>query len=91
MNTKFDMDIFLAGVLTGSHSTRQRHVQQAKAIQAAIAKRWQQETPWSWRRKHLDWFLRHHLDQRSDHTRYYYLLTAKLVIRRLEKRWHLDL
>lgn len=38
MSTAFDMDLFLAGVLTGSHTTRQRHLRQAKAIQTAIAK-----------------------------------------------------
>jgi len=33
----FDMEVFMAGVLTGSHATRQRHVRQAKIIQAEIA------------------------------------------------------
>jgi hypothetical protein len=30
MSTAFDMNLFLAGVLTGSHTTRQRHLRQAK-------------------------------------------------------------
>ena len=30
MNKQFDMEIFLAGVLTGAHATRERHVRQAK-------------------------------------------------------------
>lgn len=50
MSIPFDMDLFLAGVLTGSHATRQRHLRQAKVIQAAIAERWQRETPWSWQK-----------------------------------------
>jgi len=30
MNKVFDMELFLAGVMTGSHATRQRHLRQAK-------------------------------------------------------------
>jgi len=52
MSTVFDMDLFLTGVLTGSHTTRQRHLRQAKAIQTAIAERWQRDNPWTWQRKH---------------------------------------
>lgn len=81
------MELFLAGVLTGSHSTRQRHVRQAKIIQAEIAKRWQRETPWAWQRKHMIWFLKERLARRSKATRYYYLLTLRLLARRLEKSW----
>ncbi|WP_338800780.1 hypothetical protein V9L13_24580 [Pseudomonas sp. RSB 5.4] len=87
MSKPFDMELFLAGVLTGSHATRQRHVRQAKIVQAEIAMRWQRETPWAWQRKHVSWFLEHRLDQRSDATRYYYLLTVRLLTRRLEKPW----
>lgn len=32
MSTVFDMDLLLAGVLTGSHITRQRHLRLAKVI-----------------------------------------------------------
>jgi hypothetical protein len=39
MSTPFDMELFLAGVLTGSLTTRQRHLRQANAIQKAIADR----------------------------------------------------
>lgn len=53
MSKRFDMDLFLAGVLSGSHATRQRHVRQAKIIQAEIAQRWQRELPWAWQRKHV--------------------------------------
>jgi hypothetical protein len=51
MSKPFDMELFLAGVLTGSHATRQHHIRQAKIIQAAIADRWQRDTPWAWQRK----------------------------------------
>ncbi|MBV4547738.1 hypothetical protein [Pseudomonas triticicola] len=91
MTKAFDMEMFLGGVLTGSHATRQRHLRQAKIIHAAIAERWQRETPWGWKRKHLAWFLKHRLKQRSEETRYYYLLTARLITWRLEMPWVFDL
>ncbi|WP_095149321.1 hypothetical protein [Pseudomonas sp. Irchel s3a18] len=91
MSKPFDMELFLAGVLTGSHATRQRHLQQAKLIQADIAKRWQRETPWAWQRKHVAWFLKHRMSQRSEATRYYYVLTIRLLARRLETSWTFNL
>ena len=87
MSKPFNMELFLGGVLTGSHATRQRHVRQATLIQAEIAERWQRETPWAWQRKHLVWFLEHRLDRRSEMTRYYYFLTVRLLARRLQKTW----
>jgi hypothetical protein len=81
------MELFLAGVLTGSHATRQRHLRRAKIIHAEIAGRWKRETPWAWQKKHVAWFLEHRLYQRSDSTRYYYLLTVRLLARRLQKTW----
>ncbi|AGN81284.1 hypothetical protein [Pseudomonas putida] len=87
MSKPFDMELFLAGVLTGSRMTRQRHLRQATLIQVEIASRWQRETPWAWQRKHLAWFLEHHIGQRSDATRYYYVLTIRLLARRLEMSW----
>ena len=87
MTKAFDMEVFLAGILTGSHATQQRHLRQAKLIHAAIAERWQCETPWGWKRKYLAWFLQHLVNQRSEDTRYYYLLTVRLITMRLEKSW----
>ncbi|WHS60696.1 hypothetical protein QNH97_01260 [Pseudomonas sp. G2-4] len=87
MSTAFDMELFLSGVLTGSHTTRQRHLRQAKVIQDAISTRWRRNNPWSWHQKHLVWFLTHHLDQKSESTRYYYFLTARLICQRLGNRW----
>jgi hypothetical protein len=87
MTNAFDMKLFLGGVLTGSHATRERHLQQAKIIQSEIAKRWQRANPWAWQRKHLVWFLEHFLTGRSEATRYYYLLTIRLLARRLERSW----
>lgn len=81
------MELFLAGVLTGSHATRQRHVSQAKIIQAEIAERWQRQTPWAWQKKHVAWFLENRMSHRSDATRYYYLLTVRLLARRLDTSW----
>lgn len=91
MSKPFDMELFLAAVLTGSHSTRQRHLRQAKTIQAEIAKRWQRETPWAWQRKHVAWFLEHRISHCSQATRYYYLLTVRLLVRRLGKSWAYNL
>ncbi|WP_313645791.1 hypothetical protein [Pseudomonas sp.] len=87
MSKPFDMELFLAGVLTGSQATRKRHIHQAKTMQIDIAERWQRETPWAWQRKHLVWFLEHGLSERSKATRYYYVLTLRLLARRLEKTW----
>ncbi|MCW2269725.1 hypothetical protein D3C77_228240 [compost metagenome] len=87
MSKPFDMELFLAGVLTGSHATRQRHMRQATLIQAEIANRWQRETPWAWQRKHLAWFLKHLQDRHSRMTRYYYFLTVRLLVCRLHKTW----
>ncbi len=63
MSRPFDMELFLAGVLTGSHATRQRHLRQAEIIQAEIAERWQRVT------------------------RYYYVLTVRLLACRLKRSW----
>ncbi|MCO7056981.1 hypothetical protein ACUZXZ_22830 [Pseudomonas juntendi] len=90
MSKPFDMELFLAGVLTGSHATRQRHLRQAKLIHAEITERWQLETPWAWQRKHVVWFLEHRLAERCELTRYYYLLTVRLLARRLKKSWIFD-
>lgn len=87
MSQSFDMELFLAGVLTGSRATRQRHVRQAKIIQAAIAERWQRENPWTWQKKNVVWFLETRLSERSQATQYYYILTVRLLARRLETSW----
>ncbi|MGW7775887.1 hypothetical protein BS643_14685 [Pseudomonas protegens] len=87
MSKPFDMELFLAAVLTGSYATRQRHIRQAKLIHAEISERWQLEIPWTWRRKHLLWFLEYRLTRRCEATRYYYLLTVRLIARRLERPW----
>lgn len=91
MSKRFDIELFLAGVLTGSHATRQRHVRQARIIQAEISERWQRQTPWAWQKKHVAWFFEHRLNRRSEATRYYYLLKARLLARRLEKPWLFNL
>lgn len=87
MSKSFDMELFLAGVLSGSHATRQRHVRQAKIIQVAIAERWQRENPWTWQKKHVVCFLENRLSEHSQATQYYYVLTVRLLTRRLETSW----
>jgi hypothetical protein len=37
------------------------------------------------------WFLEKRLNQRSEVTRYYYVLTARLLAQRLDKAWNFDL
>lgn len=84
MSKSFDMELFLAGVLTGAHATRQRHVRQAKSIQVAIGERWHWENTWTWQKKHVVWFLGNCLSEQSQTTQYYYVLTVRLLARRLE-------
>lgn len=88
MNKPFDMEIFLAGVMTGAHATRKRHIRQAKTIQAAISERWNRDNLWTWQRKHLVWFLNHHMNSNSKSTRYCYLLTTSQITLRLGKSWN---
>lgn len=57
MMAEFDMTLFLSPVLKGAHATRQRHIRQAEMMQEAIRERWGCATPWSWREKHVRWFL----------------------------------
>lgn len=83
MSKHFNMELFLNGVMTGSESTRKRHLRQAKAMQEAIEQRWQRNNPWNWRLKHVHWFLTQHLKNQSSATRYYYRLTALLIWKRL--------
>ncbi|MDZ5604363.1 hypothetical protein SJI00_16440 [Pseudomonas sp. RP23018S] len=86
MSKPFDMELFLVSVLTGSYSTRQRHICQAKTIQTAIAERWSRDNPWTWRRKHIAWFLANKRSDRCEATWNYYKITIKLTIKRLEKQ-----
>ncbi|MBP1145248.1 hypothetical protein JOE33_002171 [Pseudomonas sp. PvP027] len=90
MSKPFDMELFLVSVLTGSHTTRQRHLRQAKAIQTAIAECWQRDNPWTWQQKHLAWFLKHHVNLHAESTRYYFLLTIQLLTLRLGKSWQFN-
>lgn len=87
MSRHFDMIGFLAGVLTGSQTTGQRHLRHAKVMQKKIAERWQRETLWVWQKKYAAWFLQFYLCHHTYFTRYYYLLTAYLIARRLEESW----
>jgi len=83
MSKPFDMELFLSGVLTGSKSVQQRHIRQAKIMQAAVRQCWHRETPWTWQYKHFFWFLTQHLKMRAKDTRYYYYLTVLLIRKRL--------
>ncbi|SOQ04154.1 hypothetical protein [Pseudomonas syringae] len=87
MSKSFDIELFLAGVLVGSQAMRQPHVRQAKIIQVAIAERWHRENPWTWQKKHVVWFLENCLREHSQATQYYYVLTVRLLARRLETSW----
>jgi hypothetical protein len=82
------MALFLSGVLTGSKATQQRHLRQARIIQAAIQQRWHRDTPWGWQHKHVCWFLTQHLKYHSGATRCYYRLTVMLIWRRMGKNQH---
>lgn len=86
MSRPFDIALFLSGVLIGSKSTQQRHLRQAKIMQAAIQSKWEHDNPWRWRLKHIQWFLDHYLKDQAEATRYYYRLTALLVWKRLGRK-----
>lgn len=79
------MQIFLSGVLTGSPSSRRRHLMQAEVIQAAIELRWKLDHPKRWRTKHLRWFLQEQAKKSSKETTYRYWLTVQLIVERLDK------
>ncbi|PMZ92906.1 MULTISPECIES: hypothetical protein [unclassified Pseudomonas] len=83
MSKPFDITLFLSGVLTGSKSSQQRHLRQARIMQMAIKQRWRNDNPWTWRKKHVDWYLRVHLKEHSASTRYYYQLTILLICKRM--------
>ncbi|MGE8306050.1 MAG: hypothetical protein ACN6PW_16500 [Pseudomonas kermanshahensis] len=83
MSRPFDFALFLSGVLTGSKATQQRHLRQARIMQMAIQQRWQRDNPWTWKLKHVRWFLAHNLKGHSKATRYYYSLTTVLIWKRL--------
>lgn len=82
MNAPYNMEIFLAGVLKGSQATRKRHISQAKIIQISISTRWHKNNPWTWKLKHLDWFIDTQLKSKASSTAYYYQLTINLIIKR---------
>lgn len=82
MTSEFDMALFLTPVLKGAHSTRKRHIRQAEKMQEAIRERWGCATPWSWKEKHVRWFLENSLRCSAPSTVYYYELTAELIRRR---------
>lgn len=82
MSKPFDMTLFLSGTLAGSKTTQQRHLRQALIMQAAIQQRWQRDNPWTWQLKHVRWFLAQYLKDHSEASRYYYRLTASLILKR---------
>lgn len=85
MSKPFNMQLFLSGRLIGSCSTRKRYIAQASKMQEAIAARWGLPSPWSWKAKHLRWFLTREISHHAPATQYYYRLTAKLICERLGK------
>ncbi|AYG46776.1 hypothetical protein DV532_21785 [Pseudomonas sp. Leaf58] len=82
MSKPFDMTLFLSGTLAGSRTTQQRHLRQARIMQAAIQQRWHRNNPWTWQLKHVRWFLTQYLKDHSDASRYHYRLTAALILKR---------
>ncbi|PMU93111.1 MULTISPECIES: hypothetical protein [unclassified Pseudomonas] len=85
MTAEFDIALFLRPVLKGAHATQQRHIRQAERMHEVIRERWGCATPWSWREKHVRWFLEHYLRCSAPATIYYYELTAVLIRRRKAK------
>lgn len=85
MREAFDITLFISGVLSGSKTTRQRHIKQAQFIQITISQYWCKRSPWTWQEKHIRWLLTIHLKSKSPSTRYYYYLTAKIIWRRMNR------
>jgi len=81
------MSLFLSGVLSGSPSSKKRHLNQAIAMQKAIQERWHNATPWKWKLKHVKWFLNVFLANHAPSTRYRYVLTTQLILKRMDKNW----
>ncbi len=79
MTAEFDIALFLRPVLKGAHATQQRHIRQAERMHEVIRERWGCTTPYSWKEKHVRWFLQHHLRCSAPSTVYYYALTARLI------------
>ena len=71
MSKPFDIELILVSVLTGSNTTRQRHLRQAKLIQDAITKRWQRDNSWRYEKKYLVWCLTAKKEECSEATNYY--------------------
>lgn len=94
MTAEFDIGLFLQPVLKGAHATQQRHIRQAERMHGVIRERWGCATPWSWREKHVRWFLKYYLRRSAAATVYYYELTAGLIRTRRESpqaRYRLNL
>lgn len=67
MSKRFDMELFLAGVLTGSHAIGGRRESSNQKSQSIGRDR-----RLGLGRKHVDWFLGYRLNRRSEATRYYF-------------------
>lgn len=52
-------------------------------MRTAIQKRWKCDNPWASRLKHVHWFLTQYLKGHSGASRYYYQLTASLILKRI--------
>ncbi|WP_348748925.1 hypothetical protein [Pseudomonas rhodesiae] len=85
MKSEFDMALFLSPVLKGAYATRQRHIRQAERMHEAIRERWGCATPWSWKEKHVRWFMNRYLRGSAPATVYYFELTARLIRRAKSK------
>lgn len=83
----FDMKLFLTGVLTGLQATRNAICDRLRLSMLQSQHAGSEKRPGLGKESSFAWFLDHHLDRRSEATRYYYKLTIRLLARRLEKSW----
>lgn len=51
MREPSDMELFLAGIMSGANATKKRHVHQAAIIQQEINKHWKECNPWRLKKK----------------------------------------
>lgn len=82
MTSEFDIALFLHPMLKDTHATPQRHIRQAERMNEVIREHWGCATPWSWREKHVRWFMEHYLLCSAPATVYCYELIAGL-----NRRW----
>ena len=70
----------------GASATVRGHLQRARVIHDAITERWHLQDCWSWKAKHLRWFLATQLEERALATQRDYWRTVRAILAVLGKQ-----